>query len=102
MKIKKDDKVLITKGKNKGQTGTVLKAFPGEKKVIVEDVNMAIKHVKPKKKNEEGQRVKVPAPLHVSNVKLICPKCSEPTRVGHKKQGGEKKRYCKKCDSIIQ
>lgn len=101
MKIKKEDKVLITKGKNRGETGKVLKTIPADNAVIVEDANIAIKHIRPQKQNEEGQRVKVPAPIDVSNVKLICPKCSEATRVGFQKQGGEKKRYCKKCNQII-
>lgn len=101
MKIKKEDKVLITKGKDRGRTGKVLKTNPGDNTVIVEDANIAIKHIRPQKKNEEGQRVKVPAPLDASNVKLVCPKCSEPTRVGFKRQGGEKKRYCKKCNQIL-
>ncbi|MCD4761734.1 50S ribosomal protein L24 [bacterium] len=107
MKIKKGDKVKILKGKDSGKTGKVLQVFPGRDRVSVEGLNILIKHMRPKKQGEKGQRVEFPAPLRAANLMLICPKCSKPARVGYKivkneKSGKRKKfRECKKCKQII-
>ncbi|MFW6282949.1 MAG: 50S ribosomal protein L24 [Minisyncoccales bacterium] len=105
MKIHKDDKVLVITGKYKGHIGQVLKTFPDEKKVIVEGANIRKKRTKPQKKGEKGETVKVSGKIDVSNVKLICSKCSNPTRVGYKVTKEDKKRkkvrICKKCNKEI-
>ena len=101
MKIKKNDKVLITKGKDRGKTGTVLKVLPKENKIIIEGLNLVTRHIKPKKAGEKGQRLRVPSPLVVSNVKIICPKCKKPTRIGYTVDKKDKKRTCKKCKALI-
>src|SRR3989338_2444650 len=101
MKIKKGDQVLITSGKDRGKTGKVLNAFPGESKLLLEGLNLRKKHAKPKKQGEKGQVVEVPAPLSVSNVKLICPKCGKPERIGYKIIEKKKYRICKKCEQEI-
>ncbi len=98
MKIKKDDKILIISGKDRGKSGQIMHAFPKDKQVIVEGFNLRKKHVKPKKQGEKGQIIEFPAPISVSNVKLICPKCSKATRVGIVKEEKAKKRVCKKCN----
>ena len=97
MKIKKDDQVLIISGKDRGKKGKILGVFPKELRVVVEGINIRKKHVKPKKSGEKGQIVETPSPLAVSNVKLICPKCAQPTRVGYKFVENKKYRICKKC-----
>lgn len=97
MKIKKNDQVLIISGKDRGKKGKVLSVFPKELRVLVEAINIRKKHVKPKRSGEKGQTVETPTPLAVSNVKLICPKCSKPTRVGYKIVDNKKYRICKKC-----
>ncbi len=102
MKIKKDDKVLITAGKDRGKTGEVMHAFPKDKQVIVDGLNLMKKHVRPKKQGESGQIIEFPAPMNVSNVKLICPKCDKSTRVGIKREEKSKKRVCKKCDKVFE
>ncbi len=106
MKIKKGDKVLVITGKYKGQTGQVLKVFPSEKRVIIEGANIRKKRIKPQKQGEKGETVKVPGKINISNVKLICPKCSDPTRVGYKviknENGKRKVRICKKCNKEIK
>ncbi|HOA47761.1 MAG TPA: 50S ribosomal protein L24 [Candidatus Paceibacterota bacterium] len=84
MKIKKDDQVLIISGKDRGRKGKVLKSLPKEGKIIVEKINIKRKHLRPKKQGEKGQVVEIPAPIDVSNVKIICPKCGKPARVGYK------------------
>jgi len=94
MKIKKNDIVLIISGKDKGRKGKVIKASPKTNKIVVEGLNIVKKHVRPKKQGEKGQRIDLPAPLDVSNVKLICPKCKSPVRI-------TKKRICKKCQNQV-
>lgn len=102
MRIKKGDTVKIIAGKDKGKKGKVLQVFVPEGKLVVEGHNLLIKHARPKREREKGQRVKFSAPLAISNVMLVCPKCSRPTRVGAQKEGNNKKvRKCSKCHGII-
>jgi len=97
MKIKKGDNVLIIKGKDRGKKGKVLQVFPNENRVIVEGINLRKKHQRPRRAGEKGQIIIVPGRLSVANVKLICSKCGQTTRVGYKIEGGKKFRICKKC-----
>ncbi len=101
MKIKKNDQVLITAGKDKGKKGKVLQVFKSAEKLIVENINMAKKSRKARKQGEKGQIIQVPRPLHISNVKLICPKCGQAARVGYKATEAGKFRVCKKCQQEI-
>lgn len=101
MKIKKGDNVLIIAGKDKGRTGKITKSFPKELKVLVEGINLKKKHVRPRKQGEKGQVVQTPAPMDVSNIKIICPKCGKAARVGYKTEKDIKNRICKKCKQII-
>ena len=101
MNIKKDDKVVVPSGKDKGKQGKVLVADPKAMKVIVEGVNVATKHQKPRKQGEEGGIIKVETPLYAAKVQLVCPKCGKGTRVGHKIADGKKVRVCKKCGEEI-
>ena len=101
MNIKKDDKVIVLSGKDKGKQGKILVAEPKTGKVIVEGVNVATKHKKPQKQGEDGGIIKVETPVYVSKVQLVCPKCGKATRVGHKIVNGKKVRICKKCGAEI-
>ena len=104
MKIKKGDTVLLISGKDKNKKGKVIQVFPKENRIIIEGLNIVKKHVRAKKSGEKGQKVEVPRPLNSSNVKLVCPKCKKPVRVGYKvvSKGREKKvRICKKCGQEI-
>ena len=101
MNIKKDDKVVVLSGKDKGKQGKILVSDPKANKVIVEGVNTATKHQKPRKQGEEGGIIKVETPIYVSKVQLVCPKCGKATRVGHKIADGKKVRVCKKCGAEI-
>lgn len=83
MKIRKGDQVLIIKGKDRGKKAKVLRGFPKEAKVLVEGVNIKKVHKRPRKEGEKGQVVEVAAPLPISKLKLICPKCGKPTRIGY-------------------
>ncbi|MCI7369722.1 MAG: 50S ribosomal protein L24 [Firmicutes bacterium] len=101
MKIKRDDKVIVLSGKDKGKTGKVLVADPKALKVIVEGVNVATKHQKAQKKGQDGGIIKVETPIYVSKVQLVCPKCGKGTRVAYKIVDGKKVRVCKKCGAEI-
>ena len=101
MKIRKDDKVVVLSGKDKGKQGKVISADPKAMKVIVEGVNVATKHKKPQKQGEEGGIIKIETPIYVSKVQLVCPKCGKGTRVAHKIENGKKTRVCKKCGAEI-
>jgi large subunit ribosomal protein L24 len=103
MKIKKSDKIKIIAGKDKGKEGKVLDVFPESRKVVVEGLNLAVKHMRPRREGEKGQRIQFPMPLSVSNVMLICGKCGKMTRVGYKiLENGKKIRMCKKCKEVIE
>ena len=97
MKIRKGDTVLIISGKYRGKKGKVLRTFPKEKKILVERINLIKKHQRPRRTGEKGQIIELPKPINISNAKLICPKCTEPARVGYKITREKKYRVCKKC-----
>ena len=97
MNIRKDDKVVVLSGKDKGKQGTVLKADPKNGKVIVSGVNVATKHQKPRKQGEEGGIIKVETPIYASKIALYCPDCKKGVRVGVSVDGDKKVRVCKKC-----
>ncbi len=101
MNIKKNDKVVVLSGKDKGKEGKVLEAMPADKKVVVEGINVATCHVKPRKQGEEGGIIRKEIPMYVSKVQLVCPKCGKATRVGHKTVDGKNVRACKKCGETI-
>lgn len=102
IRIRKGDKVKVIAGKDRGKTGKVLRVYPERNKVSVEGINLLIKHIRPRREGEKGQRIQFPAPLAISNIKLICPKCGKSTRVGYKILSNKKKeRICKKCKEII-
>ena len=94
MFVRTGDTVQVLSGKSKGVKGEVLAVSPKEDKVIVKGVNVVTKNVKPYKMSEQGGLVEVESALYASKVQLVCPKCNEATRVGHKKRGI---RVCKKC-----
>jgi large subunit ribosomal protein L24 len=106
MNIKKGDKVMILAGKDKGKSGKVLQIFPARERVSVEGLNLLIKHMRPRKQGEKGQRIEFPAPLNLSNLMLVCPKCGKPTRIGSRTIAVENKkkkmRICKKCNQTIE
>lgn len=99
-KIKKKDIVVVISGKDKGKKGEVIKALE-DNKIIVSKVNIVKKHTRPTQ-TEPGGIKEIEKPIPISKVKLICPKCSQPTRVGFTfLPTGEKVRVCKKCKEMI-
>lgn len=101
MNIKTNDTVLVLSGKDKGKKGKILQAMPSENKVIVEGVNVAACHTKPRKQGDQGGIVRREIPIRADKVQLVCPKCGKGTRVAHKVEGDKKARVCKKCGAEI-
>ncbi|HYI23998.1 MAG TPA: 50S ribosomal protein L24 [Thermomicrobiales bacterium] len=100
-KIRTGDNVLVTNGRNKGRTGVVRINVIAADRVVIEGVNIVKKHIKRGRARQAGI-VEVEAPLHMSNVMLVCPTCNQPTRVGIRKNADEKnERFCKKCEAGI-
>ena len=99
--IKKKDKVVVIAGKDRGKKGEVLKVYPDRMRVVVSKVNMVKKHMRPTPTDPGGIR-EVEAPIHISNVMLICPKCDQPTRPRFDfLSDGKKVRFCRKCGEMI-
>ncbi len=101
MFVKKNDKVKVIAGKDKGKEGVIEKVFPAKDRVIVKGVNIVKKHQKPTNANPNGGIVEVEAPIHVSNVMLIDSSNNEATRVGFKVEDGKKVRVSKKTGKTL-
>ncbi len=101
MNIKRDDKVIVLSGKDKGKEGKVLSVDPKAGKVIVEGVSVASKHSKPRKQGEKGGIIKIETPIYACKVMVVCPKCGKATRVAHKLENGKNVRVCKKCGATM-
>lgn len=101
MNVKINDTVLVITGKYKGKQGKVLATYPKAGTVRVEGVNLQHKHEKARKANETSKIVTEEGPIDVSNVEVVCDKCSKATRVGHTVIDGKKVRVCKKCGAVL-
>ena len=100
--IKKDDKVMVIAGREKGKIGKVVKVFSKEQRVIVEKINMVKHHARPSPTTGKGGIMEKEASIHISNVMVMCDKCMRPVRIGRKiLDDGRKIRYCKKCNEVI-
>ncbi len=102
-RIKKDDRVMVTAGKDKGKVGKILNIDKKHDRVLVEKVNMVKRHTKGNPYTQQpGGIVEKESPVDVSNVMLLCQACTEPTRVGYRfTDDGKKVRFCKKCNEIV-
>jgi large subunit ribosomal protein L24 len=102
MKIRRDDTVVIIAGKDRGKKGKVRRAFPDENRVIVEGFNMIKRHSRARRAARQAGIIELEAPLHVSNVMLVCEKCGKPARVGFRfLDDGKKVRICNSCREVI-
>ncbi len=101
--IRKNDTVIVTTGKDAGKRGRVLKVHPDKNRLLVEGINFVSRHTRPNpSKNVKGGIMKREAPLHASNVQVVCPECGVRTRIGHKLIGdGRKVRICRKCEGVV-
>jgi len=102
MHIKKNDVVIVLSGRDKGKQGKVMSADPKDGKILVESVNVAKRHKKPRKQGQPGGIISKETPIYASKVMRVCPKCNKPTRPAHRiDDEGNKTRVCKKCDAAI-
>lgn len=99
-KFQLGDEVLVTAGRDKGSKGKVQKVWLKEKKLTVSGVNIYKRHRKATK-NQGSGIFEVNRPISVANVKIICPKCSKPTKIGFLLKGNSKERVCKNCKGVI-
>src|SRR5690348_6202150 len=101
LNIQRNDQVEVISGADRGKRGRVLRVFPDESRILIEHVRVVKKNVRPNpQKNIKGGVAEQEAPVHVSNVLLVCPSCG-PTRIGHKVEGDTKVRVCKKCGAEL-
>ena len=103
VKIKKNDEVLVTQGRDRGVKGRVLRVFPAEETAIVERVNMIKRHTRPNpSKQIQGGILEREAPIRLAKLKVVCPECGKPTRVGSKRlDDGSGLRVCKRCGAAF-
>jgi len=107
MNVHKNDNVIIIAGNSRGKSGKILKIFRDKHRVIVEGVNIIKRHSRASQKNPQGGIVQKEAPINASNVMVVCPKCSKPSRIGHKSVAdsatGRKHtmRICRSCEEMF-
>jgi large subunit ribosomal protein L24 len=107
VKIRKGDTVEVISGKaeDKGKRGEVIKVLPEERRVVVQGVNVRIRHQRQVQTQSgrqlQGGRVEFEAPVSIANVMLVCPKCDQPTRVSVQRDDSGAHRVCKKCQALI-
>ena len=100
--IQKDDKVKILAGKDRGKIGKVIKVDRKKQRILVENINVAKRHTRPNAQNRQGGIIESEAPLHTSNVMLMCNKCIKPARIKMQQlDDGKKVRVCRKCNEQI-
>lgn len=103
MRIHKNDNVLVIAGKDRGKKGKVRQVVLKDNRVIVEGANMIKKHVRPTGMMRQAGIVEREAPIRVSNVMLLCPKCNHPARIGFRLlEDGKKVRFCRACQEVIE
>lgn len=100
--LKKNDKVLVTVGKDRGKSGKIIKVDRDYHRIFVENINMLKKAIKPNQTSPQGGFVERENFINASNVMVECPHCHKPTRIAHKMlENGKKVRACKKCNELI-
>ena len=100
--LKKDDKVKVLTGKDKGKIGKILKIDKKKDRVLVENINVIKRHTRPSATNRQGGIIETEAPIERSNVMLMCAKCMTPSRIRMQRlEDGKKTRVCAKCNEII-
>ena len=102
MRIRKDDTIVIITGKDRGKKGKVRRAFPNEDRVVVEGLNMIKRHSRARRATRQAGIIELEAPIHVSDVMLVCNKCGDPTRINFRfLDDGKKVRICNSCGEVI-
>ncbi len=105
MNVRRGDTVMVIAGKDRGKRGTVERVEKTKRGlgVVVPGLNMAKRHMRPRTRSQQAGILDLPVPIHISNVQVVCPRCSKPTRVGHQVlEGGRRVRVCKHCGEQIE
>ena len=102
MKIRKDDTVVVVTGKDRGRKGKVRFAYPEDGRLLVEGVNFIKRHTRARGQVKQAGIIEREAPIHISNVRLLCSKCNHPTHIGSRfLEDGKKVRFCRSCGEVI-
>lgn len=102
LKIKKNDIVMVTSGKDRGKTGKVLRIFKGQSRTVIEGINLIKKHIRKTQENQQGGIVAMERPISLSNIMFFCKNCNRPVRVGFAvSKEAIKSRFCKRCKQVI-
>lgn len=102
IRLRKNDKVMVISGRDKGKDGKILKVLPSRNSVIIEKVNFVKRHMRARSVQEPGGIVEKEAPILIGKVALVCPKCSKPTHIKYSFiESGDKVRVCSKCNEMI-
>jgi len=102
MFVKKNDLVKVISGESRGKTGKILRVFPETERIVVQGINLRWKHMRRSQEHPHGARIQKELPIHMSKVKIVCPQCNKPARVGYRiTESGVKSRVCKKCAQPI-
>jgi len=102
VKIRKDDTVVVVTGKDRGRKGKVRFAYPENERLLVEGINFIKRHTRARGQVRQAGIIEREAPIHISNVRLLCSKCNHPTRIGFRfLEGGKKVRFCRSCGEVV-
>lgn len=102
MQIRKNDSVMVIAGRERGKTGKVLRVIPSKQAAVIERVNLVKRHARARGPQQPSGIIEKEAPIHISNLMVMCDKCNAPVRVGRKiLADGEKLRVCRRCDEAI-
>jgi large subunit ribosomal protein L24 len=100
-KLRKNDTVMVIKGRERGKTGKVLRVLPGENRVLIERLNLVKRHSKPRGAGTPGGVLEKEAPLQLANVMIMCDRCNAPVRIGFKLADDQKTRVCRRCGEAL-
>lgn len=100
-KLRKNDTVMVIKGRERGKTGKVLRVLPEENRVVIERLNLVKRHTKPRGAGSSGGILEKEAPVQLANVMIMCDRCNAPVRIGVKLAGDEKTRVCRRCGEAL-
>ncbi len=102
MRLRKEDQVVVLKGKDRGKKGKVMRVYPEDHSVLVEKINYRTAYLRRSQQNPRGGIAKMEGKIKISSVQLVCPRCSKPTRVGYTILADKtKQRICKRCHEIL-
>ena len=100
--VKKDDQVMVMAGKEKGKSGKLLRVVAKKESALIEKVNFVKRHARPSSQNRQGGIIEKEAPVPLSNIMIICNRCTVPVKIGRKiLDDGKRVRYCRKCGEHI-